>query len=106
MHGNLIISMFVFAEAFLFLGSICALIRFLIRTNRMRISRGSSNVPRQLDPWISGDEFERAAVEHPPLMPPPLPMNEFEFYQAGQFAMDHNLPPLPSRPPRHERDSW
>jgi hypothetical protein len=106
MHGHLIISVSVFAAVFLFLDSICVLIRFLVRTDRMRISRGSSNVPRELDPWVSRDKFERRAVEHPPLMPPPLPMNEFEFYQAGQYAIDQNLPPLPSPPHKHERDNW
>jgi hypothetical protein len=107
MHGHLIISVFVFATVFLFLRSVCVLIRFLVRTNRKQVSRSpSSNVPRELDPWVSRDEFEHRVVEQPPLMPPPLPTNEFEFHQAGQYALDQNLPPLPSPPPKHERDNW
>jgi hypothetical protein len=106
MHTQLIISLFVFAAVFLFLGGICVLIRLLVRTDRKQFFREASDVPRELDPRAFRDEFERRAVEQPPLMPPPLPKNEFEFYQAGQYAMDQNLPPLSSPPPKHERDDW
>ena|ERR1700730_17620620 len=106
MHAQLITSLFVFAAGFLFLGSICVLSRLLVRRDRNRSFRRPSGVRRELDPHAFRDEFERRAVEQPPLMPPPLPKNEFEFYQAGQYAMDQRLPPLSSAPPKHERDDW
>jgi hypothetical protein len=106
MHAQLITSVFVFAAGFLSFGSVCVLSRFLVRRDRNRSFRRPSGVRSELDPRAFRDEFERRAVEQPPLMSPPLPMNDFEFYQAGQYAMDQNLPPLPSPPPKHERDDW
>jgi hypothetical protein len=106
MHAQLIISVLVFAAVFLVLGSMCVLIRLLVRTDRKRIFRHPTDVARELGTHAAWDDFERRAVEQRPLMPPPLPKNEFEFYQAGQYAMDQNLPPLPSPPPKRERDDW
>lgn len=106
MHAERITLGYVCGAVLLLFGSICVLIRFFVRRRRDQYFRDRLDAPRELNRSALSDEYDCRAEKPPPLMPPPLPKNEFEFYQAGQYAMDQNLPPLPSPPPKRERDDW
>ena len=98
------ISFYVFAVVFMFLGSICLLLRMLGRI----FGSNRSNRRRRPTPEWRAPSTNRRAV--PPVRPlpnfvPPTPRTDQEYWQAEQYCFEHGLPaPLP--PPRRERDEW
>lgn len=104
MHQQFITLFPVFVVAFLLIGGIYALNRLFGQTTRNASSRNAS-APHRFPLSLSQDEVEDRKIAQPSLMPPPLPRDDFEFYQAGQFAIEHDLP-LPSPPPKCEHEEW
>jgi len=105
MQSPRIISLYVFAVVFLFLGGICVLLRLLGRIFGGDRSQQLRRSPAELrPPPLNG--LVRSPRHHlPNFVPLPTPSTDQEYWQAEQYHFEHGLPaPLP--PPRQERDEW
>ncbi len=105
MQPTLIISLYVFAVVFLFLGGFCVLLRLLGRLFAGDRSRHPTPSLSEVRPPPLNGLAEPPARRLPNFVPPPTPLTDQEYWQAEQYHFEHGLPtPLP--PPRQEREEW
>lgn len=83
-------SFYAFGVVFVLLGGACVLIRFLVRERGKGVFDNLSDTPRG-EACLEDHDQSGLRSSGESLSPPPLPANEFEFYQAGQDAIYKNV---------------
>jgi hypothetical protein len=96
-------SIYTFAVVLVVLGGCALLARLGAKATKRSGSNQLGEAPRL---WGSEQEDgERTATRRPSFVPPPMPTDDREYFQAVQDAREHDLPsPLP--PSGRDRDEW